>query len=187
MSNADNYFDYLSQRSRLGYWYRRAWLYPQLKRHMAGKALDIGCGIGDMLRSRPGTVGVDINPATVAYCREQGFDARPMELNRLPFENASFDTAILDNVLEHIAEPAPLLAEIRRVLRADGALIVGVPGRRGFAADLDHKVFYDESSLRETLSGAGFTMQRLLRMPLPLPGLTRLMRSYCLYGVFRAA
>jgi len=185
MSHKDSYFEYLNSRSRLAYWYRRAWLYPQLKRHLHGQALDIGCGIGDMLRSRRNTIGVDINPDTVAFCRSQGLDARQMEINRLPFENMSFDSAILDNVLEHIEEPGPLLAEIARVLRAKGTLIIGVPGERGYSVDPDHKVFYDADRLTQTLASAGFTAVRLLRMPLPLPQLSRRLKIYCLYGVFR--
>lgn len=186
MSQQDNYFEYLNSRSRLAYLYRRLWLYPQLNRHLRGKALDIGCGIGDMLRSRRNTIGVDINPGTVAFCRSQGLDARKMEINQLPFEDKSFDSAILDNVLEHIEEPRPLLAEVARILQPQGTLIVGVPGERGYSVDPDHKIFYDEDLLTQTLTLAGFTPVRLLRMPLPLPKLSRRLKIYCLYGVFRA-
>lgn len=185
MTDTDQYFDYLNRRSRLGYWYRRGWLYPQLKRHLRGRVLDIGCGIGDMLRSRPDTVGVDINPATVAHCRKQGLDARLMEANRLPFEDGSFDGAILDNVLEHIEQPQPLLAETRRVLRQGATLLVGVPGERGYSVDPDHKVFYDAAGLERTVSDAGFEVSRILGMPLPLDSLSRRLKIYCLYGVFR--
>lgn len=181
----EQYFDYLRQRSRLGHWYRRHWLYPAICRHLHGRVLDVGCGIGDMLRFRPNTVGVDINPATVAYCREQGLDARPMDVDQLPFGMAEFDGVTLDNVLEHITSPMPLLGEVRRVLRADGTVVIGVPGPRGFAADPDHKIYYDEALLRDTLARAGFTWRRTLRMPLPIDALGAKLRSYCLYGVFK--
>ena len=180
----EQYFAYLKERSRLGLWYRSYWLYPVICRQLRGRVLDVGCGIGDMLRFRPGTVGVDINPATVAFCREQGLDARLMEPDCLPFADAEFDSVSLDNVLEHIQEPMPLLSEIRRVLRREGTLVVGVPGHRGFGADPDHKVFYDEPVLRDTLAKAGFTWTRTLRMPLPINALSKRLRSFCLYGVF---
>jgi SAM-dependent methyltransferase len=181
---SDEYSQYLRSRSTLGYLYRRLWLYPRLNWHLKGRVLDIGCGIGDMLRARRNSIGVDINPANVAWCREQGLDASLMAPDELPFPDGSFDGAVLDNVLEHIEQPAALLAETRRVLRLRGVFIVGVPGHRGYAADPDHKLFYDRQSLTQTVQDAGFTVKRMLRMPLAWPDLDHRLRSYCLYGVF---
>jgi SAM-dependent methyltransferase len=45
----------------------------------------------------------------------------------LPFDAAAFDTVLLSDVLEHIAEPDQLIGEIARILRPGGALILGVP------------------------------------------------------------
>jgi SAM-dependent methyltransferase len=45
----------------------------------------------------------------------------------LMFPDASFDTVILSDVLEHIRSPQDLLCEIRRVLRPDGVLLMNVP------------------------------------------------------------
>ena len=50
------------------------------------------------------------------------------DLNRpLPFAEASFDTVLLTDVLEHIARPEQLIAESARVLRPGGKVIVTVP------------------------------------------------------------
>jgi len=105
------------RRSRLSGVYRRYFLYPRICHRLHGRTVDVGCGIGDFLQFRPNTIGVDINAHTVAYCKARGLDARLMEPDVLPFEDASFDSALMDNVLEHIAEPAALLRELRRVLR----------------------------------------------------------------------
>ncbi len=141
MTGAEQYYRYLRQRSRLGLFYRRFWLYPHLNRHLSGHALDVGCGIGDFLSYRKGTVGVDINPSTVEWCRSHGLDAQLMATDVLHFDDNIFDSAVLDNVLEHLSAPMPLLREIHRVLRPDGTLVVGVPGKRGYATDPDHKIF----------------------------------------------
>lgn len=180
----EDYNTYLLRRSRLGLVYRIHVLYPRIALYLTGRTLDVGCGIGDMLRFRPGTVGVDINPRNVAYCRQHGFEAHVMTPDILPFAAHSFDSLILENVLEHIAQPAPLLADIRRVLRPAGAFVVGVPGHRGYTSDEDHKVFYDETSLKAAMGSAGFATRRIHHTPLRSHWLDRNMRQYCVYGVF---
>jgi len=185
MTAQENYFDYLKGRSRLGLLYRQYWLYPRLCRYLDGKTLDVGCGIGDFLNHRTETVGVDINPATVEWCRRRGLDAHQMSPNVLPFQDGSFDSAILDNVLEHLADPAELLSEIGRVLRPRSSLVVGVPGQRGYATDSDHKIFYDEATLVSTLVTGGFRPQHLFHMPFKSAWLDARVRQYCLYGVFK--
>jgi SAM-dependent methyltransferase len=184
MADDIDYNAYLLKRSRLGLFYRNNVLYPSISRHLTGRTLDIGCGIGDMLRFRPGTIGVDINPNNVEHCLGQGLAAQVMLPDVLPFEAGSFDSAILDNVLEHIAEPGPLLAEIKRVMRRNGTFVVGVPGRRGYACDDDHKIFYDEAGLQARVTAAGFAVKDVVHTPLRSSWLDRNMRQYCVYGVF---
>jgi SAM-dependent methyltransferase len=185
MTDHTAYFEYLQGRGRLGYLYRTRYLYPRLFRHLHGRVLDVGCGIGDLLHARPNTVGVDVNPSAVAWCRQRGWDARPMAPDHLPFTDGEFEGAILDNVLEHIPNPLPLLAELYRVMLPGGTLIIGVPGPRGFARDADHKVYYDERALIEVLDGAGFNPEHVLHMPVRSRWLEHRLPQYCVYGVFR--
>lgn len=181
----DKYFNYLLRRSQIGSMYRRYYLYPRLDRRLQGQALDVGCGIGDMLAFRPKTVGVDINPRTVEHCRSLGLQATMMQGDRLPFDATSFDSVLLDNVLEHIAEPVPLLAEIQRVLRPGGRLLVGVPGACGWDSDPDHKVYYGERELIKCVSAAGFVAREIFHTPLGQSlWLNSHMRQYCIYGAF---
>ena len=185
MTDHDEYFEYLSRRSRLGALYRAHWLYPRLARRLVGRSLDIGCGIGDMLIHRGNMVGVDINPRTVAFCQSRGATALLMQPDALPFAQGEFDSALMDNVLEHIFQPQRLLSEVRRVLKPGGRLLVGVPGARGWASDADHKVFYDEGALRTCMSAAGFKPVECFYTPLWRSArLDEHLRQYCLYGLF---
>ena len=185
MTDQDAYFAYLKTRSRRAQLYRRIILYPLLNRHISGVALDVGCGLGDMLVFRPNTVGADVNPHCVKYCRSRGCDAHLIEDGRFPFADESFDSVLLDNVLEHVSNPQPLLDEIHRVLKCGGTVLVGVPGERGYASDSDHKVFYDQPGLTATLGAAGFEAHRVLHVPCRSRILSRMLRQYCVYGVFR--
>jgi SAM-dependent methyltransferase len=185
MTDHDEYFEYLSHRSWLGALYRRTWLYPRLSRRLVGRALDLGCGIGDMLVYRSNTVGVDINPRTVAFCKTRGAEAYEMRPNELPFRPAEFDSVLMDNVLEHLIEPRPLLAEVHRVLSERGRLLIGVPGIKGWASDPDHKVRYDDTSLPEAVVRLGFRHLETFHTPLwQSSWLDRHVRQYCIYAVF---
>src|SRR5689334_11543435 len=71
------------------------------------RALDVGCGPGALARAlaerigAPRVAAVDPSPAFVAACRERvpGADVRPGAIEKLPFEDASFDLAIAQLVL----------------------------------------------------------------------------------------
>jgi SAM-dependent methyltransferase len=184
LDQQDVYFEYLKTRGTLALLYRRGWLYPRLNAQLSGKVLDIGCGIGDMLKARRGAVGVDVNPRLVDYCRRQGLDAHLMSADRLPFESATFEGVVLDNVLEHISDPRPLLTESRRVLAKGGRMVIGVPGSFGFTLDADHKQFYSESQLHQRMCDVGFAVVRTLYSPFKSRTLDSKLAWYAVYGVY---
>ena len=185
MTEDADYFDSLIRRKRVGLWYRNAWLYPRICRHLRGRVLDVGCGIGDMVSYRAETTGVDVNPKAVAYCRSRGLTVQEMQPDRLPFPDETFDGGVLDNVLEHLEKPEPLLAEVRRVIRPGGSFVVGVPGERGYASDPDHKRHYSETALIGRMQSAGFEPSRVFHQPFRSRLLDRHFRYYAIYGVFR--
>tara|TARA_B110000090_G_scaffold208969_1_gene264167 strand:+ start:175 stop:759 length:585 start_codon:yes stop_codon:yes gene_type:complete len=184
MAEHEQYFEYLQKRSKLGLLYRKGWLYPRLKRHLKGKTLDVGCGIGDFTSYRKNTVGIDINNDSVNWCREQGYPVDLMQIDQIPYEERFFDSVIMDNVLEHILNPYPILNEAHRVLNNNGILLIGVPGTFGYTRDDDHKVFYSENKLIETVEKAGFVVSKTFAMPLKLKLLDKYISQYCVYGVF---
>jgi len=98
----------------------------------AGPILDAGCGTGLNLRHMPaGSTGIDINPRNVAILRERlpGQTIVEGDIESLPFPAAAFSTVVCTEVLEHVPHPETALAEIHRVLKADGVLIGSVPAR----------------------------------------------------------
>ena len=176
------YFKYLSQRSFLGKIYRNFILFPRLNKYLKGKTLDIGCGIGDMLSYRPNTIGLDINPLNVNYCKKEKLEVFLMKNGCIPFEDRSFDSVLLDNVLEHISKPTLLFNEIKRVLKPGGIILIGVPGIRGFKSDADHKIFYDEMKLKNLARKFNFSVNYLFYTPLFRSiFLSKRLKQYCIY------
>jgi SAM-dependent methyltransferase len=185
MSYYAKYFEYLNTISLKGKIYREWVLYPRLRAEVTGKCLDIGCGLGAFISYRTNTIGVDINHMCVEFCRSRELEAYEFNGSDLPFEESSFDSLILDNVLEHISEPSALLIDFARVLKPKGKLLVGVPGRKGYAGDPDHKVFYTRESLQLLLYEYGF--DELNSFEMPFSGLSDKLKSHCVYSTFSLA
>jgi SAM-dependent methyltransferase len=90
--------------------------------------LDVGCGEGELQRHLPdgGWAGIDSSPTMLAGAPP---GARLGRAEELPFAPDSFGGAALLYVLYHLDEPAPALAEARRVVRPGGLVAVAGPSR----------------------------------------------------------
>jgi SAM-dependent methyltransferase len=184
-SHFKEYFNYLRRRKFLGYIYRRFFLYPRLNSKLTGKVLDFGCGIGDFIASRPNSIGVDINPYSIKFCAKRKLKAFLIKEGKLPFEKADFDSVLMDNVLEHVNNPESILIEIKRILKVEGILLIGVPGVKGYASDADHKLFYAEADLLATAAKCGFEVDHFFYMPLIKSYfLSKYLRQYVLYSLW---
>jgi len=107
--------------------------YPirQLAGMRIGRALEIGCGAGDLLVQMKEigwqTVGIDFDPAAIAAANQRGLDVRVGDLDAQAFPDESFDVVLMNHVLEHLPEPQYSMREIRRILRPGGRLIAVTP------------------------------------------------------------
>ena len=159
-------------------------LYHLLNNHLTGKTLDVGCGLGFLFNIRKNSVGVDINSYCVDYCKDNGYEAYFFETANYSFKSETFDSVLFNNVIEHILDPNEILNEIYRVLKPNGLLVVGVPGLKGFKKDPDHKVFYDENNLSETVSKYGFRLKYYFHTPFKWEYLNKNLNPYSLFGVY---
>jgi SAM-dependent methyltransferase len=105
-----------------------------IRRHLrpGDVVLDAGAGHGGAFpygyRSMAHVVGVDV--ATEDINRNPNVDERIVaDLERLPFEEATFDLVFARSVLEHLERPRRVFAELRRVLRDGGCFIFRTPNR----------------------------------------------------------
>jgi SAM-dependent methyltransferase len=101
---------------------------------LAGQAvLDVGCGVGmytaAFLRQTPRVFGVEIERERALEARERATGVVEAPGERLPFPNAAFDVVFSHEVLEHVTDDRACVAEMVRVTRPGGRLVVFVPNR----------------------------------------------------------
>ena len=153
------------------------------------KILDLGCSSGllaERLRAMGHhVVGVDMHELDGVGERTSAFFRA--DLNQgIPTEaGTDFDLVLAADVLEHLADPAKLLEEIRQVLAPSGTVILCVPNiahwyprlrstlgmfdydQRGIL-DSTHLRFFTRRSIRKLVERNGFTIRRLEPVGLPL-------------------
>ncbi len=103
--------------------------------------LDIACGegYGPHLLSRVASrvTGVDIDPVTIRHARKtyakDNLLFREGSCLDIPAENHSFDVVVSFETIEHLADHARFLLEIKRVLTADGLLVISSPDKRWYS------------------------------------------------------
>lgn len=97
------------------------------ERYAAGRLLDIGCGTKPYreLFAPHVSTHVGLDHGDTRHGRD-GIDVFGSALD-IPLDNASFDTATCNAVLEHLEEPEVAIAECFRILRPGGVAIYTVP------------------------------------------------------------
>jgi ubiquinone/menaquinone biosynthesis C-methylase UbiE len=153
------------------------------------RVLDLGCGDGrfcaELAAAGAEPVGADVAEGALRRARTRVPDAR-FELvdphGPLPFADCEFDVVWSSEVIEHVADTARWLSELRRVLRPAGRLLLTTPahGRltaarialrgfeRGFDPRGEHLRFYTRRSLRELLDDFGFDAVQIITAGSPV-------------------
>jgi ArsR family transcriptional regulator len=151
----------------------------------AGRLLDIGTGTGRVLELLAPRIsrglGIDASKAMLALARARLSRAgcaqcavRLGDMYRLPLTDASFDLVVLQMVLHHAEDPAGVLAETARVLRAGGtALIIELAehDRQDVTARLAHRrPGFSDPQMLNLLRDAGMAGPPPMSILGPIPG-----------------
>ena len=166
-----------------------------------GRLIEVGAGFGRLAGEYRGYGEVtllDASDVHVAAALETlGRDPRYTvilgDALALPFPDGVFDAAVCVRVLHHFSDPGPVVAELGRVIRPGGLLVLEYANKRNLKSiarrllgrqawspfepgAVEYKPFhYDHApvSIRRSLRAAGFTIERQRAVSLfRLPGLT---------------
>lgn len=121
------------------HWHRYLFAAPLV----AGReVLDVACGEGYgsalLARGAARVTGADVAPAAVEHARARYASVANLSFVQadcaaLPFPDASFDTVVSFETLEHVAAQEAFLDEVRRVLRQEGCLILSCPNKSEYS------------------------------------------------------
>ncbi|HEY7075487.1 MAG TPA: class I SAM-dependent methyltransferase [Solirubrobacteraceae bacterium] len=144
--------------------------------------VEIGCGDGAVLSElaargvAPVLDGFELSANAIALARRRGIPGRLEAYDgaHVPAADGAYDLALLTHVLEHVADPAALLAEAARVARwvlvevpLEANRSAARPAKRALAARAGHVQAFDRAAIAHLLSGAGLHPRAELTDPLP--------------------
>jgi len=190
----EDYTRYQLERSGFRKAVRRIYLQSAASQ-LKGPTVDLGCGVGELLFRLPdGSIGLDINPASVAHCHRRGLEAHVYDGESDAWSlgplhgRTDLQSLVVSHVLEHLDEP---MDKLTRLLEACSRLgiqrvLVIVPGRRGFASDATHRTFIDAAMLSApSVTGTtGFSLTSTRHFPINIAQVSRFFTHLELQAVF---
>lgn len=120
------------------------------------RIVDVGVGLGRVLSEFPHLrrYGVDISLGYLQEAQAKGIETAYALVGDLPYADAAFDLVLCTDVLEHVFDLYGSCANLLRIVRPGGVLIVRVPYREDLTEYLNspykfvHLRNFDEPSLR---------------------------------------
>lgn len=94
-----------------------------------GRGLEVGVGTGRFGGPLGVDAGIDPAPNMLAIARERGIKAEVGTAENIPFEDETFDYVLMVTVDPFLEDIGAALREIRRVLKPEGTIIVGMLDR----------------------------------------------------------
>jgi 2-polyprenyl-3-methyl-5-hydroxy-6-metoxy-1,4-benzoquinol methylase len=148
-----------------------------------GRLLDIGCGNGSYLAlvKELGWSGYGIEPNIAAArhaSKPLGLEVRRGNFETISYPEKHFDVITMWHSLEHFSNPQKIMAKVRKLLKDDGMLMIGIPN----FSSLDRKLFkeswngleiplhawhFTPNSIQYLLKESGFEVIKILHTTRP--------------------
>lgn len=109
-------------------------LLKEIRKAQRGRILDVGCGNGNLFSLLPEgryeLFGIDFSENMIAEARKKCGDRAAFSVadaEELPFEDDTFDFVVCNASFHHYIHPDTVAAEMHRVLKTGGKLLIGDP------------------------------------------------------------
>ena len=145
------------------------WIYSLVAPHIGPEVLEIGAGHGlftERLAAGSHVTATDVSDRCVfnlqqRYAGDRRVDVRQADLSEAT-SSGVYDSVVLINVLEHIADDALAAKQLAAALKPDGRLVLWVPALSQLYSDFDRRIGhhrrYTIPRLRKLLAGADLTV-----------------------------
>jgi len=184
-SNANRFQDFFEEKQYVGlknhlynYLLRKRAIGRRLGRASCERVLEVGSGISPVMTGEDRTVYSDLSFLACRTLKRHLGNGWCVvaDATALPFLDGAFSHALCSEVLEHVEDDGAVLAELGRITKAGGRLIVTFPHRRCYFANDDryvqHHRRYEFSEMVERLEAAGFRPLETHKVLGPLDKLT---------------
>jgi ubiquinone/menaquinone biosynthesis C-methylase UbiE len=124
---------------------RRLRYFKELLQKKNARVLEVGCGDGSLLAGlkmkNPGldAEGIDValGMDTISRCKKLGINVSRISVEETELTEASLDLIIMNQVIEHVADPQAVMKKLAKALKPGGFISIETPDRDGY----DRKLF----------------------------------------------
>jgi 2-polyprenyl-3-methyl-5-hydroxy-6-metoxy-1,4-benzoquinol methylase len=148
-----------------------------------GKMLDIGCGNGIYLTAAKELgwtgYGVESNHSAARHANKSlGLEIEAGNFEAIAYPEKHFDVITMWHSLEHFSDPTKIIRKIRKLLKDDGVLMIGIPNFSSFDRKLFkeswngleiplHAWHFTPGSIQYLLKESGFEVRRIIHTTRP--------------------
>ncbi|RZN59059.1 MAG: SAM-dependent methyltransferase [Thermoproteota archaeon] len=172
-------YDEWYERNRFAYLTELEALKREIPRNKRG--LEVGVGTGRFASPLGVPFGIDPSVSMIKVAKDRGVEVVQGVGEEMPFPDSAFDYVLLAITICFLKDPDRTILEIRRILKPNGFLIIGIVDRESFLGRYyigkkeeskfyKHARFFSVGEILELIKGHGFREKRIVQTVFDLPG-----------------